>query len=221
MPEVTPRALCSLFAAGRARRELRPDRALGAAAHFQADERGDRQRQKHQEEEQEHRVHGENGGGQHGAEGQQGQEKIVARGAGAVEAHDHGVEQQVNRRQQRRVQRRILRVGGEIPGDPPQVRGKPEKVDDHQEGGRAVADLRAPAPPPAVAFEEQRRRGETDANQVELSGGDQRQHADQKQQKQRNLEIAPQGGVGNRGFARYGGGRALDRRRGGHGCGPV
>ena len=33
-------------------------------------------------------------------------------------------------------------------------------------------------------------------NQVQLSGGDQRQHADQKQQKQRNLEIAPQGGVG-------------------------
>ena len=68
----------------------------------------------------------------------QGQEKIVARGPGAEKAHDHGVEQQVNRRQQRRVQRRILRVGGEIPGDPPQVRGKPEKVEDHQEGGRAV-----------------------------------------------------------------------------------
>ena len=50
-----------------------------------------------------------------------------------------------------------------------------------------------------------------------FAGGDQRQHADQKQQIQRNLEIAPQGGVRYRGRARYRCGRVFDHRGRGHG----
>jgi len=179
-------------------------------AHFQPNECGNRECQKHQKKEKKGRVHGEYGRRQHGAKGQQSEKKVVARAPRAEQAHDHGIEQQVNGCQQGRKKGRILRVRSEHPGNPPQIDGKIEKVGNHQDGCHAVRKFRAAPAPPPIAFRQQGRRRQHNGNQIELSGGYQREHAYQEQEIQRYFEIAAQ----RRRFA--GRGRGSDCRRRGH-----
>ena len=103
---------------GSADLERRRRGALRASPHLEANKGGNRQHQVHEEKDQEGGVHGQNCGGQHGGKAQHGQEQVIARGVGAIQAHDHGKQHEVNGRQKRRKQHTVLRVNGQQPRNP-------------------------------------------------------------------------------------------------------
>ena len=98
-----PERAVQLIRHGRARLERRRNCSGCAAANFERDKRGDRQREKNRQRDQKARLHGKNCGSEHAGEGQHREKSEIAVGSRGVKAHERGEEHQVNGCKQRCV----------------------------------------------------------------------------------------------------------------------
>src|SRR5712692_7447993 len=154
--------------------EGRRNRAKGAAAQFHSDKSGNTEQEKGEKKNQESGIDGKNGCGENTRERQHGKKERVAVRDGAIETDDADENQKMHGCKKPGEQRRIGRISNRETRKKQGIHGEERQVREHAPGGGAVRKFGWASMPPANPFVKHDEGSRKTADDVKLSGADER-----------------------------------------------